>query len=222
MRREAHTLLQLISDEAYEAGEPPAPGYPEPSRCPVGRPTMFGQPPDSLSGMTMRPIRIIGDPVLRTPAESVTSFDAELRALVTDLMDTMLGAPGRAGVAAPQIGVSAQVFVYDAGGRRGHLINPVLELSEETEPDDEGCLSVPGLYFPTVRARHATAHGVDQHGEPLTISGSGFLARALQHETDHLRGRLYVDTLTGQTRRQALREIRAGRFGGPTRDRSAS
>ncbi|AVT35154.1 peptide deformylase [Plantactinospora sp. BB1] len=167
--------------------------------------------------MTMRPIRIIGDPVLRTPSEPVTSFDAELRDLVTDLMDTLLGAPGRAGVAAPQIGISAQVFVYDADGHRGHLVNPTLELSAETQDDDEGCLSVPGLYFPTPRAMHATAHGFDQYGEPLTITGSGFLARALQHETDHLHGRLYVDTLRGDTRRRALREIRAGRFATPER-----
>ncbi|WP_229401607.1 peptide deformylase [Micromonospora okii] len=169
--------------------------------------------------MTMRPIRIIGDPVLRTACEPVTSFDAELRDLVTDLMDTLLGAPGRAGVAAPQIGVSARVFVYDADGHRGHLVNPTLELSEETQGDDEGCLSIPGLYFPTPRALHATAHGFDQHGEPLTVTGAGFLARALQHETDHLDGRLYVDTLRGETRRRALREIRAGRFDSPSRHR---
>lgn len=162
--------------------------------------------------MTMRPIRIIGDAVLRSPCEPVTSFDAELRALVTDLMDTLLGAPGRAGVAAPQIGVSAQVFVYDADGHRGHMVNPTLELSEELQHDDEGCLSIPGFYFPTPRAMQATARGFDQHGEPLVISGSGFLARALQHETDHLAGRLYVDTLRGDARRRALREIRSGRF----------
>ncbi|GGM07668.1 peptide deformylase [Micromonospora yangpuensis] len=162
--------------------------------------------------MTMRAIRTIGDPVLRTPAEQITTFDTELRNLVTDLMDTLLGAPGRAGVAAPQIGISAQVFVYDADGHRGHLVNPTLDLSDDTEDDDEGCLSIPGLYFPTRRARHATAHGLDQHGQPVTITGSGFLARALQHETDHLRGRLYVDTLHGDTRRRALREIRAGRY----------
>ncbi|MBY8874997.1 peptide deformylase [Micromonospora sp. PLK6-60] len=167
--------------------------------------------------MTMRPIRIIGDPVLRTTCEPVTSFDAELRALVGDLMDTLLGAPGRAGVAAPQIGVDAQVFVYDADGHRGHVVNPRIELSEETQDDDEGCLSIPGLYFPTRRALHATVHGYDQHGQPLTVAGSGFLARALQHETDHLGGRLYVDTLRGDVRRRALREIRAGRFASPSR-----
>jgi peptide deformylase len=169
--------------------------------------------------MAMRPIRIIGDAVLRTPCDPVTGFDAELRELVTDLMDTLLGAPGRAGVAAPQIGVSARVFVYDADGHRGHLVNPTLELSEEVQHDDEGCLSIPELSFPTPRAMHATARGYDQHGEPVVVSGSGFLARALQHETDHLDGRLYVDTLRGDARRQALREIRGRRFtpSGPAR-----
>jgi peptide deformylase len=162
--------------------------------------------------MTMRPIRLLGDPVLRTPAEPVTSFDAELRALVTDLMDTLLGEPGRAGVAAPQIGVSARVFVYDADDERGHLINPTIEVSQELQDGEEGCLSLPGLYYPTPRALHAVARGFDQHGEPLTITGSGFLARALQHENDHLDGRLYVDTLRGETRRQALRDIRAQRW----------
>jgi peptide deformylase len=124
-------------------------------------------------------------------------------------MDTLLGAPGRAGVAANQIGVGARVFVYLAGGQQGHLVNPTLELSEELQGDDEGCLSIPELYFPTPRAMHAVARGFDQHGEPLTIEGSGFLARALQHETDHLDGKLYVDRLTGDTRRQALRAIRS-------------
>jgi peptide deformylase len=160
-------------------------------------------------GVTVRPIRLFGDPVLRTPCESVTSFDAELRELVTDLSDTLLGAPGRAGVAANQIGVSARVFVYLADGEQGHMVNPTLELSEEQQVDDEGCLSIPELYFPTPRAMRAVARGFDQYGEPLTIEGTGFLARALQHETDHLDGRLYVDTLTGEARRQALRAIRA-------------
>jgi peptide deformylase len=167
--------------------------------------------------MTMRPIRLLGDAVLRTPCDPVTSFDAELRKLVTDLMDTLLGAPGRAGVAANQIGVGARVFVYLADGQQGHLVNPTLELSEETQDDDEGCLSLPELYFPTPRAMHAVAHGFDQYGEPLTISGSGFLARALQHETDHLEGKLYVDRLTGDTRRRALRAVRAAPWAAPTR-----
>ena len=159
--------------------------------------------------MTMRPIRIIGDPVLRTPSEPVTSFDAELRALVQDLMDTLLGAPGRAGVAAPQIGVNAQVFVYDADGHRGHLINPTLELSEERQDDDEGCLSIPGLYAPTVRAMHCVAEGFDVHGEPLRLEGSGLMARCLQHEVDHLDGKLFVDRLTGDARKRVLRALRS-------------
>jgi len=160
--------------------------------------------------MPMRPIRLLGDPVLRTPAEPVTDFDAALHGLVTDLMDTLLGATGRAGVAAPQIGVGARVFVYNAGGETGHVVNPVLEVSDERQDGEEGCLSLPGLYFPTPRAMHATVRGFDQSGEPLTVSGSRFLARALQHETAHLDGQLYVDTLRGDTRRQALRPIRGG------------
>ena len=158
--------------------------------------------------MAIRPIRLFGDPVLRTPAEAVTVFDAGLRALVADLMDTLLGEPGRAGVAAPQIGVGLRVFVYDADGHRGHLVNPVLSNASGTQDDDEGCLSLPGMAFPTPRADAVTADGVDQRGQPVTVRGTGFLARALQHETDHLDGRLYIDTLRGDTRRQALRELR--------------
>lgn len=159
--------------------------------------------------MTVRPIRLLGDPVLRTVADPVTSFDAELRALVTDLLDTVRGGPGRAALAAPQIGVSARVFAYEVDGHRGHLVNPVLELAAEQQDGDEGCLSLPGLAFPTPRARVVTARGLDQYGEPLTITGTGELARALQHETDHLDGRLYIDRLRGDARRQALRAVRA-------------
>lgn len=158
--------------------------------------------------MAIRPIRLFGDPVLRTPAEPVTAFDADLRALVTDLMDTLLGEPGRAGVAAPQIGVGLRVFVYDADGHRGHLVNPVLSEAAGLQDDEEGCLSLPGMAFPTPRAEAITATGMDADGDPITVRGTGFLARALQHETDHLDGRLYLDTLRGDTRRQALRELR--------------
>jgi peptide deformylase len=159
--------------------------------------------------MTMRDIRLFGDPVLRTQCDPVASFDAELRALVTDLMDTLNGAPGRAGVAAPQIGVPVRVFVYAAGGQTGHLVNPTVVVDEERQGGDEGCLSLPGLFFPTPRAARATAHGFDQHGEPIVVVGTGFLARALQHEADHLEGRLYIDTLKGDARRQALRAVRS-------------
>jgi peptide deformylase len=157
--------------------------------------------------MTVRPIRLFGDPVLRTQADPVTSFDRELRQLVTDLVDTVRE-PGRAGVAAPQIGVSLRVFAYHVDDVVGHLVNPVLSDLRGEQDDEEGCLSVPGLAFPTPRAMHVVARGQDQHGEPVVIEGSGLLARALQHETDHLDGILYLDTLTGDARRQALRELR--------------
>src|SRR4051812_3686116 len=157
--------------------------------------------------MTVRPIRLFGDPVLRTPADPVSVFDGELRALVRDLEDTVRE-PGRAGVAAPQIGVGLRVFAYHVDGVVGHLVNPVLSGHTGTQDDDEACLSLPGLGFPTPRAMSVVATGQDQWGEPLVIEGTGFLARALQHETDHLDGRLYIDTLTGDVRRQALRELR--------------
>jgi peptide deformylase len=166
--------------------------------------------------MAMRDIRLLGDPVLRTACDPVTSFDAALRALVTDLMDTLLGAPGRAGVAANQIGVAAQVFVWKADGSTGHLVNPELEVGEEIQQGEEGCLSLPGLYYPTPRAAHAVARGFDQHGEPVTVEGTGFLARALQHEAGHLAGQFYVDTLRGEARRQALHEIRSSSWARPT------
>ncbi len=157
--------------------------------------------------MTVRPIRLYGDPVLRTEADPVTSFDAELRALVADLEETVR-VPGRAGVAAPQIGVSLRLFSYNVAGQVGHLINPVLSGLTGEQDDEEACLSLPGLGFETRRAQSVTARGFDQYGEPLVIEGTGFLARALQHETDHLDGTLYIDTLRGDVRRQALRELR--------------
>jgi peptide deformylase len=158
--------------------------------------------------MTVRPLRLFGDPVLRTEADPVTSFDAGLRALVADLEDTVRE-PGRAGVAAPQIGVGLRVFSYNVDGVVGHLVNPVLSgFAGVQDDEEEACLSLPGLAFVTRRAMSVVATGQDQYGEPLVIAGTGFLARALQHETDHLDGRLYIDTLTGDARREALRELR--------------
>jgi len=159
--------------------------------------------------VTIRPIRLLGDPVLRTPAETVTTFDADLRALVRDLLDTLTGAPGRAGVAAPQIGVGLRVFSYGADDVVGYLVNPRIVDRDGEQAGDEGCLSIPGLAFPTPRAMRVTAEGVDEHGEPLRVTGTGLLARALQHETDHLDGVLYIDTLKGDARRQALRAVRS-------------
>lgn len=157
--------------------------------------------------MTTQPIRIFGDPVLRTPAKPVVDFDQDLKRLVEDLMLTMRAAPG-AGLAANQIGVSLQVFVYDAEGQVGHMINPRLELSDQQQLGSEGCLSVPGLSHPTTRALEATVHGVDQHGDPLTVTGTGFLARAFQHEVGHLHGQLYLDHLRGDDKKQAMKELR--------------
>ena len=165
--------------------------------------------------MAVRPIRLFGDPLLRTKAVPVTDFDAELRSLVRDLTETMLEAPG-AGLAAPQIGVGLRVFTYNVEGVVGHLVNPSLELSEETQHGLEGCLSIPDLTFECTRALQVVATGFDMYGEPVTLDGSDLLARAIQHETDHLDGILFVDRLDPRTRRQAMAEIRAAEwFGEP-------
>jgi peptide deformylase len=162
--------------------------------------------------MAILSIRIIGDPVLRTVAEPVTEFGPELAKLVADMMDTMEDVDG-AGLAAPQVGVSQRVFTYQVNGQRGHIINPVLENSDDDQPDAvEGCLSVPGLGFPVRRRRWTRATGVDQNGQPVSVEGDGLLARAFQHETDHLDGILYVDRLDGDDRKKALRAIRNARY----------
>ncbi len=146
--------------------------------------------------------------MLRTPADEVRAFDRDLAALVRDLLDTV-DHPGRAGLAAPQIGVSARVFSYNVDGVIGHLVNPrVVQLSGETQDGDEGCLSIPGIWAPTVRAAHAVVAGFDVHGEPLELSGSGLMARCLQHEVDHLDGKVFLDRLTGEARKAALRALR--------------
>jgi peptide deformylase len=155
----------------------------------------------------VQPIRLFGDPVLRTPAELVVDFDKELRQLVKDLQDTMLDAPG-VGLAAPQIGVGLRVFTYHVDDTLGHLVNPVLDLSDEEQEDEEGCLSFPGLAFPTKRAWSVVAKGQDMHGEPVTIEGTELLARCVQHETDHLDGVLFLDRLDAYARKEAMREIR--------------
>jgi peptide deformylase len=158
--------------------------------------------------VTIRPIRELGDPVLRTPADPVREFDRDLAALVTDLEDTV-DHPGRAGLAAPQIGVGLRVFSWNVDGEIGHLVNPgIVSLSEETQDDEEGCLSVPGLYAPTVRAMHAVVEGFDVNGKPVRVEGSGLMARCLQHEVDHLDGKVFLDRLTGEARKKALRTLR--------------
>ncbi|MDQ6935394.1 MAG: peptide deformylase [Actinomycetota bacterium] len=157
--------------------------------------------------MSIRPIRLFGDPLLRTPAVPVTDFDKELRTLVTDLTDSMLEAPG-AGLAAPQIGVGLRVFTWHVEGELGHLVNPSLWLSSEEQVGPEGCLSLPGLTVDCIRASSVVASGFDIYGEPVTIQGSEMLARAIQHETDHLDGILFIDRLDREARKAAMRTIR--------------
>ncbi|GAA4099163.1 peptide deformylase [Nocardioides kongjuensis] len=163
--------------------------------------------------MAIRPIRLFGDPVLRKPAIEVVHFDAELRQLVTDLTDTMLDAPG-AGLAAPQIGVGLRVFTWYVDGEVGHLVNPTLQLSDETQDGPEGCLSLPELTYDCLRALSVVASGFNMHGDPVTIEGSDLLARAIQHETDHLDGILFIDRLDEAGRKAAMREIRESEWFG--------
>lgn len=173
--------------------------------------------------MAIRAILVASDPRLTTPAPRVTVFDDELAALVEDMFETNTAAPG-AGLAANQIGDPRSVFVYDLrdGGvrHRGHVINPVLETSgiPETMPDPEdteGCLSVPGELFPTGRAHWARVTGVDVENNPVTVEGTGYLARCLQHESDHLAGLLYLDRLLGRHRRAAKKMIKEREWVGP-------
>ncbi|MGW3344135.1 peptide deformylase [Nonomuraea rubra] len=164
--------------------------------------------------MAIQSIRLFGDPVLRTPAAPVVDFDKELRKLVKDLIDTMMDAPG-AGLAAPQIGVGLRVFTYYVDDRLGHLINPDLDLSSELDEEgEEGCLSFPGLSFPTPRAIRAVAKGFDMHGEPVTLEGTDLMARCFQHETDHLDGILFIDRMDPKQRKLAMKAVREAEWSG--------
>lgn len=159
--------------------------------------------------MAVREIRLFGDPVLKTSSAPITEFDQKTKALVEDLIDTTK-LPGRAGVAAPQIGVSLRAFSYNVNGQVGCVINPVLtEVSGEKTLVDEGCLSVPGLWHKTPRWHFARVTGQDENGKPIEISGSGLMAQALQHECDHLDGLLYLDRLEPDEHKLAMRALRA-------------
>jgi len=157
--------------------------------------------------VTERQIRLFGDPVLKTVSDPVRPDD-DVRGLVEDLLDSVK-VPGRAGVAAPQIGVNQRVFSYNVDGNLGYVINPVLvEVSGEPELVEEGCLSVPGFYFERLRYPYAKVTGIDLDGNPIELDGTGVMAQALQHETDHLDGRLYIEGLEKQTKREAMTKIR--------------
>ncbi len=155
-----------------------------------------------------RPIRIFGDPVLKTRADEIDAIDENVRGLVKDLMDSV-ALPGRAGVAATQIGVGLRAFSYSVDGDVGYVLNPVIDAVDgELELVDEGCLSVPGLWFKTPRYPFARVRGTDVDGNVIFVEGTGLMAQALQHETDHLDGMLYLDRLEPETRREAMKQVR--------------
>jgi peptide deformylase len=154
------------------------------------------------------PIRTLGDPVLREPSKPVERFDGSLRRLVDEMMETMYAANG-VGLAGPQVGLSLQLFTYDDGETGpSFLADPELSLLEAELISDEGCLSIPGPFYPTARAGRVRISGADQHGRPVVIEADGLLARIFQHETDHLHGMLYIDRLDDAGRRAVLAELR--------------
>lgn len=154
------------------------------------------------------PIRTLGDPVLKTPAMPVTTFDAALRSLFDDMVETMYDAPG-VGLAGPQIGLSRRLFVFDDGESGPTFVaNPELLEATGEVVEEEGCLSIPGPYHPTERASSIRCRGMDVDGHALELEGEGLLARIFQHETDHLDGVLYIDRLDEEGRRAVLAELR--------------
>jgi peptide deformylase len=159
--------------------------------------------------MTVRPVRLFGDPVLRSRCDAITPGDPKAASLITDLLEGV-ALPGRAGLAANQIGVGLRAFSYNIDGEIGYVINPELvDVSGEPQLVDEGCLSVPGFFFPRLRYPHAVVRGIDLAGDPVEVAGSGVLAQALQHETDHLDGHLFIEGLEPETKRDAMRLIRS-------------
>jgi len=166
--------------------------------------------------MSLLEIRRFGDPVLRSPALAVVEFDARLATLADDMHETMRAAPG-VGLAAPQVGVPRRLFTFDSGEESGSYANPeVVWRSDDTQDGEEGCLSIPGVYFPVVRAMKVRVRAKTIDGEPVEREAEGFLARIFQHEIDHLDGILFVDRLDAEHRREAMRAIRDAELGLPT------
>lgn len=162
--------------------------------------------------MTILSIRTVGDPVLRTPCDPITVFDADLQKLVDDMLETMYDVGG-VGLAGPQVGISRQIFTFGGiDGREGHIVNPVLETGEAPQEGGEGCLSVPGVSAATPRTNWARVTGVDCHGNPVTYEGEGLFARMLQHETDHLHGTMFIDRLVGEDKKNVWRAIRQNNY----------
>lgn len=160
--------------------------------------------------MAFREIRVVGDPVLRTPCDWITDpRDPGVKQLVEDLLENV-DEDGRAGLAANQIGVSLRAFSWNIDGEIGYVLNPKLVATSEDEyqDGDEGCLSVPGLFYPTKRAWYARVEGIDLDGKTLVVEGEELMGRCLQHECDHLEGHLYLDRLERKYRKEALQQIR--------------
>lgn len=166
--------------------------------------------------MSVRPLRYLGDPILRTPSDQVTRFDASLASLIEDLLDTVQ-LPGRAGLAANQIGSNLAAFSYNVDGQLGYLINPrIVDVSGDAD-GAEACLSIPGVSAVRHRPAAATVAGLNLDQQPVCISGTGELARCLQHETDHLNGELFIDGLDDDERRRVMRQMYADQIaGGPS------
>lgn len=155
-------------------------------------------------------IIIFGDPILRMRAMEVTSFDERLGRLADDMLETLRAAHG-VGLAANQVGVLKRLFAWEHADRHGVFVNPeIVETSDETEVAEEGCLSFPGLFYPSERPLRARMRGVDVHGEPVEEAGEGMFARILLHELDHLNGILFIDHLARHDRKEAMRRIRRG------------
>jgi peptide deformylase len=164
--------------------------------------------------VSVLPIRILGDPVLREPSRDVETFDELMHSLYEDMLETMYKAPG-VGLAAPQIGLSLRFFVYDAerGNGPGAIANPLLSEMEGEIVQDEGCLSIPNLWYPTARAERVRVEGLDLRGDPVTVHADGLLARVFQHEIDHLNGMLFIDRLSEEDRRKAMSTLREQELG---------
>jgi peptide deformylase len=164
--------------------------------------------------VSVLPIRILGDPVLREPSRDVETFDELMHRLYEDMLETMYKAPG-VGLAAPQIGLSLRFFVYDAerGNGPGAIANPLLSEMEGEIVQDEGCLSIPNLWYPTARAERVRVDGLDLRGDPVTVHAEGLLARVFQHEIDHLNGMLFIDRLSEEDRRKAMSTLREQELG---------
>ena len=157
--------------------------------------------------MAIREIRVVPDPVLRTPCDPIKEITPAVRHLVQALLDTV-DDPGRAGLSANQIGVNLRAFSYNINGKIGYVLNPVLEETSGEQYGDEGCLSVPGLWYKTRRADYARVRGIDLEGKTVVLEGRGIMGRMLQHETDHLNGHVYLDRLEKEERREAMRYMR--------------